>query len=241
MSEGKPVYSPVPVRAFGDQRFAGAHFRALGAVASFDRLNGNGRGCFAAYARMADLCGLAVETLKRSLADLLEWGYVRIEINPLDARRRVLFIVYSDEDGAALQGSGRSFTKAGRLKLAPPPARPEREIGDELVTEKAEIGDLRKSQAVEIVERSATNISSLRNYNIYGEAGGESEGGARRAAGSERPRDAGLVRERRLWKVADNLISPADQAAILGRVGAVVRPSPALLATAASLRARGGP
>jgi hypothetical protein len=176
-TESKPTYAPFPLRALADLALCGADLRVLGAVAAHDRFAKNKTGCFASYKRLAAMTGLAIETLKRSVGKLMELGYLRSEANPMDARRRVLFVEYNEADAAAMRGDGRSFTKPARLKLAPaaveigdemvtdspaaeciggPVESPE--IGDELVTDSGEIGDRRKCQVIEVVDRSATNI-----------------------------------------------------------------------------------
>lgn len=172
----KPTYAAIPLRALADPALSGADFRALGAVAAHDRFAKNRTGCFASYKRLAAMAGLAIETLKRSVAKLVELGYLRSEANPMDARRRVLFVEYTEGDAAAMRGDGRSFTKPARLKLAQaqeigdemvtenmsrarPVENPEwREIGDGAVTEKGKIGDREKCQSIDSVKGSATNI-----------------------------------------------------------------------------------
>lgn len=173
----KPTYAAIPLRALSDPALSGADFRALGAVAAHDRFAKNRTGCFASYKRLAAMAGLAIETLKRSVAKLIELGYLRCEANPMDARRRILFVEYTDADAAAMRGDGRSFTKPARLKLAPAPARigdhmvtenmraarpvensGRAKIGDDMVTDSGEIGDRRKCQTVDSANRSQRNI-----------------------------------------------------------------------------------
>ncbi|MFZ5617562.1 MAG: helix-turn-helix domain-containing protein [Pseudomonadota bacterium] len=172
----KPTYAAIPLRALQDPALSGADIRTLGAVAAFDRFAKNCTGCFASYQKIAQIAGLAIETLKRSVAKLIELGYLRSEANPMDARRRILFVEYTEADAAAMRGDGRSFTKPARLKLAPAPeigdqmvtknmvaARPVEnlrrpKVGDETVTDSGEIGDRRKCQPVDSVDRSERNI-----------------------------------------------------------------------------------
>jgi DNA-binding MarR family transcriptional regulator len=188
MSE-KPVYAPLPVRALGDARLSGAHLRVLAATSAHDRFAKNGTGCFASYRRLASMTGLSIDAVKHAISDLAEWGYLRIEANPIDARRRVLFVEYTTEDSEAMRGDGRSFTKHARPRLARIGAEtntdsataPQRrraasaaKVGAETNTEKAEIGVQEKIQAFEIVDVPERNIFPERD-NRFREArlGGE--------------------------------------------------------------------
>lgn len=188
MSEPQnPTFAAIPMRAIGNPALSGADLRALCAVAAHDRFARNKTGCFASYKRLASITGLAIETVKRSVAKLVDQGYLRSEANPMDARRRILFVEYNEADADAMQGDARSFVKPARLQRAPAPSIgdelvPENigetwpvenckhaEVGDEIVTDRRgvgdqsvtdwdEIGDRRKCQPFDSVERSETNI-----------------------------------------------------------------------------------
>lgn len=121
MGEFKPIYAPLPLRALGDDRLSRADLVTLAVVAAHDRFGKNRTGCFASYARLADMTHQCERALKRSLQRLGELGYIRVEANPMDARRRVLFVEYTQADAAAMRGSGRSFVKRAALRVAPAP------------------------------------------------------------------------------------------------------------------------
>lgn len=254
MGEFKPTYAALPLRALGDDRLSRADIVTLGAVAAHDRFGKNRSGCFASYARLADMTGQCERALKRSLSRLGEFGYIRVEASPMDARRRVLFVEYTDADAAAMRGNGRSFVKRAALRLAPAPD----EIGVTGDTE-SEAADLvenppapgkfgvtadtdRREFGVspeKIVERNqrapSRNIFCETEDKRLREARFGREG---EASGGLRPpgEDAGEVR---LWRATDDTLSPAEQAAVLRGIGEGVRPSGALLALQAALRERG--
>ena len=121
MSDIKPTYAALPLRALGDDQLSRADLVTLGAVAAHDRFSRNRTGCFASYGRLAEMSGQCERALKRSIVRLQALGYLRVEASPMDRRRRVLFVEYTDADAAAMRGSGRSFVKRSGLRLAPAP------------------------------------------------------------------------------------------------------------------------
>lgn len=234
----KPTYAAIPLRALGDAALSGADLRTLGVVAAHDRFAKNHVGCFASYKRLAAMAGLAVQSLKRSVANLIELGYLRAEPNPMDARRRILFVEYTEADAAAMRGDGRSFTKPARLKLAPAPvgigddmviekmgaARPVEnrnmvpdsgEIGIHMDTDWGEIGIHRKCQVVENVDRSETNIF-LEKENRFREARlGDEKVGASGEAEAEIERAEAVAKQ-----VRSREMEPEDGLDALGRIAA---------------------
>ena len=226
----KPTYAPLPVRALGDARMSGAHLRVLAAVSAHDRFAKNGTGCFAAYRRLAAMTGLSIDAVKHAIADLAAWGYLRVEANPLDARRRVLFVEYTAEDGEAMRGDGRSFTQPARPRLvrigvetntdrAAAPSRRRRaasaDIGVETNTENAPIGVEEKSQAPEIIHVPARNIFP-EGENRFREAGlGGEKVGARGEAEAEIERAEAVARQ-----VRSREMEPEDGLDALRRIAA---------------------
>lgn len=174
--EPKVAFAAMPLRALSDPALAGADLRALGVVAAHDRFAKNRTGCFASYKRLAAMAGLAIETLKRSVSKLVELGYLRSEQNPMDARRRVLFVEYTEADVAMMRGDGRSFTKPGKLKVAPLPKVGDdmvtensgpastadgfdrSNVGDQIATETSKIGDRQKRYLPDSIGKVETNI-----------------------------------------------------------------------------------
>lgn len=99
--EFKPTFAPVPMRAWRDKRLTALHLRVLGAISCHDRLNGNGQGCWAGNARLAEIAGCHEKSIPRTVTGLIKMGYVRnLEAKPGTQRSRVRFltIVYTDED-----------------------------------------------------------------------------------------------------------------------------------------------
>lgn len=195
----KPTYAAIPLRALSDLALSRADLLALAAVSAHDRFAKNRTGCFASYTRLAAMTGLPPQSFRRCVGKLIELGYLRSEANPMDARRRILFVEFTDADAAAMRGDGRSFAKPSRLKLAPvkpaevcitgateiPAGEPAREpvekpkvcsIG---ATDQGPICSSEKYQAVDSVDRSAMNIfceAEKRSRETQGAL--EKEGGA---------------------------------------------------------------
>ena len=257
MGEFKPTYAAMPLRALGDDRLSRADIVTLGAVAAHDRFAKNRTGCFASYRRLIEMTGLSEPALKRSIGRLEECGYLRLEANPMDRRRRILFVIYNDHDAAAMRGDGRSFVKGARLRLAPDPAeigisadtefdaprrveneRPVAEIGITADTETGEIGITPGKFAQQDQGSVRGNIFSERDKRLR-EARSGSEGEA-----SGGPPDAArpalhAAGEERLWKGANASLSLAEQVALLRAVHGDARPSAALREFQAALQARG--
>lgn len=226
----KPVYAPLPVRALGDARLSGAHLRVLAATSAHDRFAKNGTGCFASYRRLAVMTSLSMDAVKHAIADLSAWGYLRIGANPLDARRRVLFVQYTAEDAEAMRGDGRSFTKPSRPRLArigvetntdrarapKSQTRGRRtEIGGEANTENMPIGVEEKRQAIDAVDVSARNIFP-EGENRFREARlGEEDAEASGADIAEVERAEAVARQ-----VRSRELEPEDGLAILRRIEA---------------------
>jgi hypothetical protein len=104
MSKGKLYFAPLPPRALGDKRLAGLHLRVLGAVALHDRMAGalnKGQGCWAGPKGIAAKCGGAnLANVCSAITDLTNWGYLESRYHPDDRRKRVLHVVYNDDDTA---------------------------------------------------------------------------------------------------------------------------------------------
>lgn len=116
MGEAKPTFAPLPMRCFADHDLCGADFRVLGQIAGHDQLNKNGQGCWAGQKGIAAKLKLDLTTVSKSIARLLARGYLREGEHPMDRRRRVLFVVYNEEDAEALRGDGNAHTR-GALKV----------------------------------------------------------------------------------------------------------------------------
>lgn len=106
MSKAKPVYGPIPVRAFADPELDGADFRVLGIIAAHDRLNANGSGCYASHATLCKKIGVHYVTFSRSTTKLGRRGYLTAAPHPLNGRLRVYRVVYTEADRAAMTARG---------------------------------------------------------------------------------------------------------------------------------------
>jgi hypothetical protein len=106
MSKDKLYFAPLPPRALGDKRLAGLHLRVLGAVALHDRMAGalkKGQGCWAGPKGIAAKCGGAnLANVCSAITDLTSWGYLESRYHPDDRRKRVLHVVYNDDDTAVV-------------------------------------------------------------------------------------------------------------------------------------------
>jgi DNA-binding MarR family transcriptional regulator len=97
----KRIFTTMPVRALGDQRFTALTFRSLGVIALHDgmsKVKGSGGGCYARHATLAERIGTDVTNFSKSLSLLIKWGYVAREPQLMDKRRFTLRVIYSDED-----------------------------------------------------------------------------------------------------------------------------------------------
>jgi DNA-binding MarR family transcriptional regulator len=103
MGNGKQFFAPVPARAIGDARLTGLHMKVLAAIAAHDRISGprgNGQGCWAGNRRLAEMIGCNYSNLSTALTQLADWKYIDRRVNPMNRKRRILFVIYSDEDAA---------------------------------------------------------------------------------------------------------------------------------------------
>lgn len=78
-------FAPIPARATKDVRLSGRHWRVLAAVAGYNRLGKNSRGCFAGRRRLAQDSSCAENHVSEALSDLRAWGY--ISSSPTDDKR----------------------------------------------------------------------------------------------------------------------------------------------------------
>ncbi|WP_145915802.1 helix-turn-helix domain-containing protein [Labrenzia sp. CP4] len=118
----KPIYSPVPARAIGDDRLSALDLRVLMVIASHDRLGANKTGCYASHKRLSGLVQCHLKSLSRSLRTLGESGYIEGRPHPLNKKLRVYSVLYTPADREIL-GSKKA------------------EIGNEAVTQYDEIGN----------------------------------------------------------------------------------------------------
>lgn len=87
---GKPrLFSTVPARAIADDRLSGLDWRVLAGVSIRDGMSlvkGKGAGCYASNVTLAADVGCEYSSLSKSLARLLEYGYLKMERQADDKR-----------------------------------------------------------------------------------------------------------------------------------------------------------
>ncbi len=104
-------YGPVPGRAFGDDRLSSADFRILGVVSMHDGLRSNARGCEAGRDRVARLAKVNKSTCSSSLTKLNQLGYIIELPQQNDARKKVRYVVYDEQDDILSNASNASQTR----------------------------------------------------------------------------------------------------------------------------------
>lgn len=104
-------FAALPARVFGDDRLKLLHWKIIGAVALHDRLSGargKGRGCTANNPTLAAKIRCNLTNLSTAIGQLVSWGYLESEVDPVKRRNRTLRVVYTDED-AAFMGSSENL------------------------------------------------------------------------------------------------------------------------------------
>src|SRR5688572_17029850 len=98
----KRYFSPVPMRAIGDQRLSGLLFRVLTCIASHDRMSEarGGQGCWAGNETLAAECGCNYSNLSTAITELGRMGYVQREVHAIKKRMRIYRVIYTAEDEA---------------------------------------------------------------------------------------------------------------------------------------------
>jgi DNA-binding MarR family transcriptional regulator len=94
----KPRFAPIPARAARDLRLTSRHWRVLAVIALHDQLNKNGAGCWASHDRLAGLLGMDKGHFSNIATDLRRNGYIASTFDPKDRRRRVLRVIYDEQD-----------------------------------------------------------------------------------------------------------------------------------------------
>lgn len=94
------VFGALPLRMARDATLSSLDCRVATAIAAHDRFGANGRGCVAGRDRLAKMVGCDPTSMSKSITKLVERGYISEEQNPDDLRKKVLRMVYSDEDAA---------------------------------------------------------------------------------------------------------------------------------------------
>ena len=86
----------LPPHYIHDDRLTARAIRVLGAIAKYDRYNGNGQGCYRGRKQLAEETRLRETHVSDAISLLLRCGYITIECDPNDGRRRVQRVLYSE-------------------------------------------------------------------------------------------------------------------------------------------------
>lgn len=168
-------FAPVPFRALGDKRLSRADLAVLGVIAAHDRFRANGRGCDAGRLRIAHLANCDIATMSRSVTRLESLGYIASRADPRDGRRRICWVIYSDDDDRFLRAETNPTPK-GSAANSSPMRQP---IGDRSVTDWAQFSGAPNRQSAESSAESVANIFPERDK-IFGET--ENRHASRRAS-----------------------------------------------------------
>lgn len=234
----RPGYAPIPARAMGDDRLAGADLKVLMAIAAHDRFGNNGTGCFASHARLASLTKLHEKAVARSIGRLRDAGYLTVERNPMNARLAVYRIVYLVEDHAVMRGDGRPHVRAARPRAvatgnnaATSENESEPNTGSNLATDKVAIGNNPIAKA--------EGKQGAPSHNIFCEADNRLREARFEKGENDPPQGTRAAAQAARDRAEADQIAPNEVDAVLKKLGEGIRASPALLQTTASQRARG--
>jgi len=107
----EPYFAGLPARMLGDDNLKFLHWKVMAAVAVHDRLstsskrgNRQGKGCTAGNPTLAQKVGCNYSRLSATIGDLVRWGYLHSETDPIKRRNRTLRVIYSEEDAAFMGG-----------------------------------------------------------------------------------------------------------------------------------------
>lgn len=95
----KEQYCAVPVSAMSDARLSATDWRVLAVIAWHDRFGRNGIGCYARHEILSAETGVEYSSLSRSIARLVECGYISKTRHQLNKRLRVYRVMYNDNSG----------------------------------------------------------------------------------------------------------------------------------------------
>ena len=179
MTDRKEHFAAMPMRAIGDSRLKASHLKLLMAIAAHDRMSKNGQGCWAGHKRLAELTGIALKSVSRTLNALAEWGYIEGSTHPLNKRTRVYKVIYLGADQDLFEGSRSRKTGNTQVTYS-------EQTGNTGVTLSAPIGNIcepyshetKAFRPEEHIDKSQENHfadDQDTNPNIFCEAGIDSE------------------------------------------------------------------
>ena len=97
LDEGRKFLT-LPPRYIHDRRLTAYDCQVLGAIAWYDRHNNNGQGCYCGRKQISEDTGILEANVSRSLSRLQEFGYITVERDGRDARRKVQRVLYTSSD-----------------------------------------------------------------------------------------------------------------------------------------------
>lgn len=96
------TFTTLPVAAIGDDRLHAVDIRVLASIALHDGMSlvrGTGGGCYARHKTLAEEVGIDYARFSKSLRRLREFGYVQVEEQSNDRRRKTMRVPYP-KDGS---------------------------------------------------------------------------------------------------------------------------------------------
>ena len=110
----------MPFRCLGDRRLTALHFRVLGVIATHDRLSRvkGGQGCWAGQKRIAGAVGTGKSHVSEAIADLSDWGYLKVEKGKGETRK-VYRVVYTSGDWDSFRVEDGEVPPVGNYVIPP--------------------------------------------------------------------------------------------------------------------------
>lgn len=96
------IFTTLPVSVIGDDRLHAVDIRVLAAITLHDGMSlsrGTGGGCYAKHKTLAEEVGIDMARFSKSIRRLREFGYVQIEEQSNDRRRKTMRVPYP-KDGS---------------------------------------------------------------------------------------------------------------------------------------------
>lgn len=119
---GTHFFSPVPNRAYFDDRLDKIHMKVFGVIAMHDRMGRNGQRCTLSVRRIGERLGIDFSYVAKAIRDLAEFGYVERLAHPTHSQRQQLAVAYDDAADLAVL-SGNRGVGVPRLAKPNPPDR----------------------------------------------------------------------------------------------------------------------
>ncbi|MBO0140212.1 winged helix-turn-helix transcriptional regulator [Agrobacterium sp. Ap1] len=105
-------FAALPGRAITDKDLTGLQLRIIAVVAAHDRMGRNGQCCWAGRKAMASRVGCTEGSFSEAMTVLVKRGYIEVEQDTEDARRRGYRVMYQAEQDAAGMGFKPSLNRS---------------------------------------------------------------------------------------------------------------------------------